>query len=474
VKVKRKEVGPERRIVTGMIVQPAVLGRIVGKWEKGGLFRSEWANIIGQWCVDHFLKYKKAPGKDITAWFEAWAEDMDKDSVSLVDRFLTSLSGEYARLKKDINPELLIDQAGNYFNLVNAERSVEKMQGFIENGEVEKAITVREKMRRIELGATGWVDVLRDTSAVEQAFQDKQDVLIKYRGALGQFMGSALERDGFIAFMAPEKRGKTFWLLDIAWRGMEQQRKVAFFSVGDLSQSQMMRRFLVRAAKRPMRPSRRRTENQQSGARYEAMIPVRFERGDDGVEIDHEIKTWNGPLTLAQAQAACAKVIQRVKSKDSLLRLSTHPNSSININGVVDYLNRWDRDGWSPDIVVIDYADILAPVNGAAETRDQINLTWKLLRRLSQERHCLVVTATQSDSASYNTDLIRMDNFSEDKRKFGHATGFIGINQTATEKTLGQYRLNWPVLREEESYVDEVVHCAGSLAIANPSMMSCW
>ena len=50
-----------------------------------------------------------------------------------------------------------------------------------------------------------------------------------------------------------EKRGKTFWLIDMAWRGMLQRKKVAFFATGDMSQRQMMRRFIARAAKRPFK-----------------------------------------------------------------------------------------------------------------------------------------------------------------------------------------------------------------------------
>ena len=55
---------------------------------------------------------------------------------------------------------------------------------------------------------------------------------------------------------------------------------------------------------------------------------------------------------------------------------------------------------------------------------NQINTTWKQLRALSQDRHCLVVTATQANAGSYTREA-PMDrrSFSEDKRKLAHATG---------------------------------------------------
>ena len=97
-------------------------------------------------------------------------------------------------------------------------------------------------------------------------------------------------------------------------------------------------------------------------------------------------------------------------------------------------IKSWERDGWLPDVIVIDYADLLAAESSRTEGRDTINGTWKALRALSQELHGLVVTATQSDANSATTGLLTRANFSEDKRKFAHITGMNGLNQNNEEK----------------------------------------
>lgn len=454
----------ERRILIGMIVSQPVLARIAPKWDKEGMFGSQWANVVGQWCVDYLTSYNKAPGKNITSLFEAWAEESsDKDTVALVERFLQSLSGEYAALKKEVNADHVIDMAGEHFNKVRLERHKDALEGFLEDGKTQKALDLYQKFKPVEMGVGQWVDVLRDGAAMDRAFEDKKEPLIVYPDGLGEFFGDALERDGFIAFTGPEKRGKTWWLLDVAWRAMLQRRKVAFFEVGDLSQSQIMRRFGVRAAKRPLKATK---------ADKPVKVPRRLEVTADGVDLDFEEKAWKGELTPKEAKAACLKVINRTKTNDSLLRLSVHPNTSISVAGVESYIRQWDREGWSPDVIVIDYADILAPVNGTAESRDQINMTWKLLRRMSQDYHCLVVTATQTDAASYDAGTIGKKNFSEDKRKHAHVTGMVGINQTDQEKEKQLQRLNWVDLREGEYTEKRCVTVAGCLAIAQPAMRS--
>ena len=45
--------------------------------------------------------------------------------------------------------------------------------------------------------------------------------------------------------MAPEKRGKTWLMIDIAIKALRQKANVAFFQAGDLTQSQMLRQVCI-------------------------------------------------------------------------------------------------------------------------------------------------------------------------------------------------------------------------------------
>jgi len=137
--------------------------------------------------------------------------------------------------------------------------------------------------------------------------------------------------------------------------------------------------------------------------------------------------------------------------------LSVHANSTINVAGISDILKRWESElDFVPDVIIIDYADILAPEDSRKEARHQVNDTWKALRRLSQERHCLVLTPTQANAQSYDVKTLRMKHFSEDKRKLAHVTALLGLNQTDPERKLGVMRLNWILVREKAFSVD---HC---------------
>jgi len=139
---------------------------------------------------------------------------------------------------------------------------------------------------------------------------------------------------------------------------------------------------------------------------------------------------------------------------------------------IQETIENWTREDWVPDVIIIDYADILLMNGAGLEGRDLINDTWKKLRALSQKFHCLVVTATQADASSYDATIITKKNFSEDKRKIAHVTGMIGLNQSPEEKELGVMRLNWLKVRDEAFSENKCVFVAGCLSIANPAIRS--
>lgn len=457
MKVQTRHENEERRILIGMVVDRGLLARVSPRWE-GELFRSRWANLIGGWCVTFYQKYGKAPNKTVQSLFDSWAaKNGDNETIELVDKFLSSLSNEYAQLKRDSNTEYLIDLAARYFNRIKLSRLTEAVSEDLEAGDVDKAQKRVATYGRVEMGKGGAVEPLKDKEALRRAFESKREPLIKYPGALGTFFSDSLERDGFVAFMGAEKKGKTWWLLDIAWRAVLQNRRVAFFEVGDMSESQIMLRFASRAAKRPVKAGT-------------VKYPTYLEVGDNGPEVTHKDKIYAKPLRWQRAWKACEEITKTTDG--TLLRLSVHPNSSLSVLGVKAILADWEREGWVPDVVVIDYADILDPPIRSAESRDQTNATWKQLRSLSQDKHCLVITATQANAASYRAETVDRSNFSEDKRKLAHVTGMVGINVSTQEKRDGLCRLNWVVLRESEFMDDQCVYVAGCLGLGNPAIKS--
>jgi hypothetical protein len=462
VRIEQRSSSDEKKVLAGMILDRQVLSRVAAQW-KSGMFRTAWCNLVGQWCVDYLQRYDAPPGREVESLYNSWAErSQDKTTTTLVGDFLETLSDEFDA--KDLNPDYLTDLAGRHFNTVRMEKLAEAIQDDIAAGQSAQALERLTTWNKVELGAGAGIDVTGDMNAIREAFEVRSEPLIEFPGALGQFFGTILERDGFIGIMAPEGRGKSFWLSEIAYQGLVARKRVAFFEVGDMSQAQILRRIMCRVARRPLTPCM---------VAYPTAISR--EKGSHTAQIETVDKLFEQGLSWQKAWKETQHLMEkRVRSTKTYWKLSCHPAQTVSVRDIRGILDGWEREGWTPDMVVIDYADILAPISPRLEFRHQINETWQALRALSSSLHCLLVTATQTDADSYQRNVITRKNFSEDKRKLAHVTGMFALNQTIEEQELGIMRLNWLKRREGAYKETSCVHVAGSLALANPAIISCW
>lgn len=460
----------ERQVLIGIIVNDTVLGRIAGRWNEN-LFQSPYSNIIGSWCVRHYKKYAKAPNRDIEKIFKRWAEaNQGNANVQLIESLLTHLSHEktYEWEKENNNPEFLIHMAEDYFDTVALRRMAEGVLGHLDDGKLDRARERANKYRKVEMGRGKGIDLFIDKEAVFSTF-DKQiaDPLITFSShGLNEFFQFALCRDAFIAFFGPDKSGKSFWLSEIAWQGMVQRKRVAYFTIGDMSEQQVKERFMIRVSKKP-------AKSLEWPLKLKLPLSMKWNKGEPCAELETKEKSFSKPLDRETAWAACEEVMQtQVKSKRSYFKMLYSESNEIDVAGIQSQLDEWELGEWRPDIIVIDYADLIMVSNKTQDRRDQINDTWMALRAMSQRQKCLLVTATQSDANAYSSVILDRKNFSEDKRKLAHPTGVVGINVTGAEKENGVCRLNWIVARGFEYHVKRCCHVAGCLGLANPAIQS--
>lgn len=461
MQIQKSKNTSERLILTGLIVDDIVCRRISAKW-KNDLFRSKWANLVGGWCIHYFNKYGKAPNKHIEGLFRNWEEKTkDKETTKLVEKFISSLSDEYAKRKRESNSEYILDKAGEHFNEVKLERLRDGIENDLLDKGVEKAMSRVSEFDKVEIGKSVAMDMFNSEEFLAAAFAEQEPSIVRYPGDIGRFFGNQFARDSFVAFAAPEKRGKSFLLMDIAFRAALQRRKVMFFEAGDMSKFQISRRFHARCCNRPF---------YKGSIEYPKSIR---KRRDGKVVVRTETRSFANDLKQSEAKRKKKKIMEKqIRSKEDYLRIECFPNSTLHTKQIESVLQDYAKDGWLADVLVIDYADILDMTYPKTEGRDRIDRTWRELRKISQIFHCLVVTATQTNRESYDAKIITRRHSSEDKRKLAHVTAMYGINQTAEEKEQEIMRINCIELRDGMYLESNCVHIAGCLAVGNIAVKS--
>lgn len=503
----------ERRIITGLIVSTDYIQQIYPIWNPQ-LLSAPTARIITGWCIEYFDKYRKAPGRDIEGIYtQKSKEGLPQDKAEWIEEILEGISEEYDR--EQFNADYLADETRTYLQERHLKTFAEGIRNEIDAGNIVEAEELAIGYTSVSKQTQSAINPFESATKYKDAFKEREKPLIKFpttkngKKALGEFWNHELVRGGFVALMGPEKRGKTWLLMELALKAMQSECNVVFFQAGDMTEAQQLRRLGIYLTKKSDQkryckamyvPIADCVHNQSDNCERKE----REEKGKGGVG-EEELKTydklveaykeypdyepcWNcslykgtvwlqekektNPLEWPDAYKAAKEFQKRHHTK---FRLSTYPNESLTIAEIKSLLNIWERqENFVPDVIVIDYADILAPDPDFKnlDFRNQNNKIWQRLRSLSQEKHCLVITATQAAASSYDQDALRMKDFSEDKRKYGHVTAMYGLNQTNEEKKIGIMRINEIVIRDSDFDRIQGVKVLQSLKMGRPFLGS--
>jgi hypothetical protein len=513
----------ERKIVIGLITSTEFIKQIQDRWDIK-LLASPTAKRMAAWCMEYYSKYKKAPMRDIESIFEQkkknglptdLAEEIEED-------ILPGLSDEY--INENVNVDYLVTITTQYFNERHLQRHTETIIGLLSAGKLIEAQKEASSFKPISVESNDWVDLSNPNvhDKIRKAFNQTREPLIKFKGALGKFWNDQLYRGAFVSLMAPEKRGKTYCLLEFGINGCENNKRVAFFQAGDMDEGDQLLRISNRLTKKseqekysgwmyePIKDCiHNQTDSCRKAEREDGNEKIFNLPGNDAMNLrktvtaeqlrkatkdypDHSpcknckaysknqwATPWlryfhNGsPLTEEEASIAVEDFFIKYKRQ---FRLSTHSNGSLSVKGIEDVLDIWEeQDGFIPDIIIVDYADLLVE-SSLKEFRHQQNKIWRDLRGVSQKRKVLLITATQTDANSYSTDLLKLDNFSEEKRKYGHVTAMYGLNQDhhGREKEIGIMRINEILLRKGDFNTNNQVHVLMNLSRGMPFLASYW
>ena len=448
----------ERLAVSALCLDTAVLSAIAPTLPANP-FPSQWANTVTKWATDHFTQFGECPGaQGITARYTQWAESADTAVAEIVHKWLTGLE------PSTLTPGYAIEMIGKLVQKTSVTRLRDQITNSIDRGVPDAAVSAVEAWVKPVLGsvADDGVYLLEDEDAVRQAFHTvQQEPLITLPGALGELMNPNFIPNALVGLLAPNKSGKSAWLLHLAWKAVTQGRRTVFFSLGDMTQAQIINRLLPKVCRCPRHPGTYR-------------IPTKVEYKDKEPSVEFSIRQSGTGVTEEMA----VKAFSAFRGENGKrFRLVTHPAGSYSAFDLANQLERWAQSGWLPEVVVLDYADILNHPQGGSELRHKINATWTELRAISSRMDCLIVVATQSDTAGFGRWLLGKENFNECRRILDHCSSFFGLNTTEQERKLNLCRINPIAIREAEylnDYTGSCVVSAGCYRLQAPNILSGW
>ena len=143
--------------------------------------------------------------------------------------------------------------------------------------------------------------------------------------------------------------------------------------------------------------------------------------------------------------------IMRRASKSGRLIIHEFPSGSMTPRMLRNLIEKYRNRGLIFDLVVVDYADIMAPDHRTDNAIENSKEIYVGLRAIAFEFDCALLTATQSNREGVKAQTIKAEHVAEDFNKIRTADIVISINATEQERSEGEARLYFAASRNQES-----------------------
>jgi len=463
----------EKRILTGLIISDKVLSNLL-PYIQPDIFELEASKHIVRWILEYHDRYKIAPKKHIKDLFESENGRLRQGLGDEIELFLAKLSEEYLSEggPDGINDDFIIDKGREYLKVRHLRKVAEGITSLLDigkTGEAEKYYESKKKM--IQDVAYHWTKPLDDPQFLNSVFDEAETPLFRLKGHLGKLIGD-LRRGWLFVVMGPMKRGKTWSLQDIAFDAMLAGKRVAYISLemkahhlaprmykqigamGDeeddhnyifpcfdcLSNQDNTCNLTIRINREPF-PIKFDPEKPN---RYKPCAACRnLPRGGDFLATTWFFIAKRPKLTLPNTRREIKK-FQKMFGRN-LLRMISFPAFSATMSDVEEQLDELEMaEGFIPDVIITDYASIMAPEHHYGDPRHSIDDIYKAHKRIAQTRSALVVTGAQSlgvGRSALSKDMQDESDVGGNAYILAHLDIMMTLDQTPDEKERGIWRM---------------------------------
>lgn len=245
----------------------------------------------------------------------------------------------------------------------------------MEDGQQDFATTfenIRKVERRINATSQGGIDFFSSLDKLEEKY--KLENVKKYTTgypSMDAWMNGGMSAGTLSTIIAAPKGGKSMSLANIAYQNLRKGVNVVFFTC-EISQEKTEDRMVSRIS---------------------------------GISLDDLAKM---PKTAAEK---CAQFYLDHKCD---LYIKGYPPGTASCNDFRNYLYWLEGEtGVKPSVILIDYGDLVRPIDKHSELRHSLNAVWTEMRGLMSEFNAAGATASQCNRDAIDKSVIRMKDVAE-------------------------------------------------------------
>lgn len=430
-----------------------------------------------KWIMDYYVQYKDVPGDSIKDIYIANKKKLKEEEFEILGILIDDILTGYT--EGSFNNEYITDQALNFFKTRELSITANNIRYHIDRGEIveaEREVETYTRITKPNLEINGFIT---SEESIGQTFDNEEDNnLLSLPKSLGKFMG-AFQREWLVGISAPFKKGKTWLLGEFTKAAALSGLKVASFNL-EMSLTNMRKRTYMSltgasevsgqtvfpcfdcaknqsdTCNKDERLNRVRIPNSfTTRTKYRPCTSCRDEDTDD-----FEMAVWSEIIDVPKLDYFL--VTEKMKALNKLgkasIWLECMPRFSASVEDIERKLDNLESiHNFVPDVLIIDYADILKSNDPDLKGVEKEDDVWMSLARISSYRKMLVVVPTQLNKESLDAKQIKTKHTAKWIGKLGHVDAMFALNQTPPEKELGLMRIS--ILEHRHKDFNETENC---------------
>jgi len=369
-------------------------------------FTSRLTEDIISICFDYYERFREAPKNHfhdaVVRLLEDKPDDDKKEYVKYIERLI--------QLHQP-NKSYVLNRVNDFIKVREREIALVEAADLVAEERIDEADNLLYKVLQsgIQEEDAG-LDYLRNLSNVEN--QPEESIMIPTGMSALDRLIEGYRRGQFVVILGGYKAGKTWCLMHLARAGLLYGMNVLHISL-EMSLRVMETRY-------DMMFSARGTRNIGERVRYK-----KFDRKlRKIVQRNATIKSVHDIDTIARAR-------RRMLRFGGSLRMKKYPMggcSPAEVERFINYLETYE--GFSPDILIIDYLDIMDLGGTRRELRHQLNDSYIWAKGLADRRNILVATVSQITRSALKKRHISPKDVAEDIRKVGNVDLMLAIGRS--------------------------------------------
>lgn len=372
-----------------LILNDSQFANQIGEVLDVGFFESKYQQVFAKMIYDYRDKYKKYPSEStIQSILKTGLKD---ESPAVV----TKLKEFYVRIaKKEINGvdvEYVKDKSLDFCRKQKLKDALIKSTDLLERSSFEEVSKVINDAIKLGAANDAGYDYLLQFEERYQ-FKARKPVSTGWP-VMDDFMQGGLGRGELGVVIASTGSGKSMCLVALGAAAVKAGKKVIHYTL-ELSDKVI-------------------------GLRYDSCI------------------TGNALNDLKFLKDDTEEQLQKIEGS---LIIKEYPTKSASTETIRNHLEKLKMRGFEPDMIIVDYGDLLKPISFFKEKRESLETIYEDLRGIASEQQCPVWTASQTNRTGVNAEVVTMESISEAFSKCFVADFIFSAARTMADKQTNQGR----------------------------------